>query len=324
MTRTPEGPPPPPAVQRLRLRYAKRGRLRFSSHRDFQRAFERALRRAEVPMAYSAGFSPHPKVSYAGAAPTGVASEAEYVEIAVAERVDPDRLRRALDASLPPGLDVLEVVEAAPGALADRLQASVWQVLLPGVDAATATAAVAAFLRAERVEVSRLTKNGLRSFDARAAVLSLAVVPPAESAIHVEHASSRHDYDDGNDTRSLPEAAEGGCAILRLVVRHTTPAVRPDDVLSGLRQVADLAPPAPAAVTRLAQGPLAEAAGAAGWSVTDPLQPDRDAAGAPSQAPPGPDRGPAAEAGRTQELPRASPDAGGHTTTRSRAARPDG
>ena len=69
--------------QRLRLRYAKRGRLRFSSHRDFQRAFERALRRAGVPMAYSQGFNPHPRVSYANSAPTGTASEAEYVEIAV-------------------------------------------------------------------------------------------------------------------------------------------------------------------------------------------------------------------------------------------------
>ena len=134
MARSPDGPPPPPAVQRLRLRYAKRGRLRFSCHRDFQRALERALRRAAVPMAYSAGFSPHPKISYANAAPTGVASEAEYVEIAVTERCDPERLRAALDASLPPGLDVLEVVEAGPGALADRLEASVYQVELPRVD----------------------------------------------------------------------------------------------------------------------------------------------------------------------------------------------
>src|SRR6266568_5913989 len=101
--RVPEGPPPPPVVQRVRIRYAKRGRLRFSSHRDFQRAFERALRRAGVPMAYSAGFSPHPKVSYANAAPTGVASEAEYVEISVVERREPSWVRQALDDSLPPG-----------------------------------------------------------------------------------------------------------------------------------------------------------------------------------------------------------------------------
>ena len=80
-------------MQRLRVHYAKRGRLRFSSHRDFQRAFERALRRSAVPMAYSAGFSPHPKVSYAGAAPTGVASEAEYLEIGLQAEVDPEQLR---------------------------------------------------------------------------------------------------------------------------------------------------------------------------------------------------------------------------------------
>lgn len=76
-------------MQRIRLRYTKRGRLRFTSHRDFQRAFERALRRAEVPMAYSAGFTPHPKVSYANAAPTGTGSEAEYLEIALTQTRDP-------------------------------------------------------------------------------------------------------------------------------------------------------------------------------------------------------------------------------------------
>src|SRR5690348_11175290 len=109
--RVPEGPPPAPPVQKLRIRYARRGRLRFSSTRDFSRALERALRRAGVPMAFSAGFHPHQKISYAGAAPTGAASEAEYFEIQVTECVDPDRVRAALDEALPDGLDVLEVVE---------------------------------------------------------------------------------------------------------------------------------------------------------------------------------------------------------------------
>ena len=75
----------PPPVQWLRLRYARRGRARFTSHRDFSRAFERALRRAEVPMAYSSGFSPHPRISYANAAPTGAASEAEFLEIGLTD-----------------------------------------------------------------------------------------------------------------------------------------------------------------------------------------------------------------------------------------------
>jgi len=251
VARTPEGPPPPPAVQRLRLRYAKRGRLRFSSHRDFQRALERALRRAEVPMAFSAGFSPHPKISYANAAPTGVASEAEYVEIAVTRRCDPERLRQALDASLPPGLDILEAVEAGPGALADRLEASVYQVELPQVGVRQAADAVDLLLAAELVEVERMTKTGPRRFDARGALVKLTVADGAPLT--------------GPDPTAEP------CAILRVVVRHSTPAVRPDDVLAALRQVADLVPPVPPRVTRLAQGPL----GAALDDVADPLAPDR-------------------------------------------------
>jgi radical SAM-linked protein len=234
-----------PTVQRLRLRYAKRGRLRFSSHRDFQRALERALRRANIPMAYSAGFSPHPKVSYANSAATGVASEAEYVEIGVAQECDPDAVRKALDEALPPGLDVLDVVEARSPDFANRLEASVWHVELPGLDPRAVEEAVTRLLAEREVLVERMTKNGLRTFDARAAVLS------AECA---------------------PEPAPAGdCAILTLVVRHGTPSVRPDDVLSALRRVADLVPPKPPRVTRLAQGPLDEA----GTSVTDPFAPDR-------------------------------------------------
>ena len=61
-------------VQRLRLRYAKRGRLRFTSHRDFARAFERAVRRAGLPIGHSSGYSPHPKISYSNASPTGITS----------------------------------------------------------------------------------------------------------------------------------------------------------------------------------------------------------------------------------------------------------
>jgi radical SAM-linked protein len=262
VARTPEGPPPEPAVQRLRLRYAKRGRLRFASHRDFQRSFERALRRADVPMAYSAGFSPHPRISYAGAAPTGAASEAEYLEIAVSRRCDPQRLRGALDAALPPGLDVVEVVEARTPLFAERLEASLWEVEMPGVAPDAAAAAVAVFMAAPQVQVQRLTKNGLRTFDARAAVVRAEVVAGRGDA--------------GDASGPAPQGDGGDCAILHVVVRHTTPAVRPDDVLAGLRSHAQLAPPSSPRMTRLAQGPLDEGDG----SVADPLTADRGVDGA--------------------------------------------
>jgi radical SAM-linked protein len=252
--RTPEGPPPPPVVQRIRIRYAKRGRLRFTSHRDFARAFERALRRAEIPMAYSAGFSPHPRISYVGgAAPTGVASEAEYLEIGLADVVDPDRLRARLDAALPPGLDVLEAVVAGPHALAERLVASEWQIELPDVSVDAARQAVATFLAHEEVGVERLTKNGRRTVDVRAPVVRMSVRTSDGGAAPDEH----------------PE----GRAIIEAVVRLVTPAVRPDDVVAALRAVAGLAAAAPPVAVRLAQGPL-DAHGTIG----DPLAADRNAA----------------------------------------------
>jgi radical SAM-linked protein len=240
-----------PVVQRVRIRYAKRGPLRFTSHRDFARAIERAIHRANVPIAYSQGFTPHPKMSFASAAPTGVASEAEYLELGLRERVRPEELRLALDAALSPGLDVLEAVEArTTDSLADRLTASRWEIELPGVTFDSLQAAVVAFLAQPQVLVERLTKQGRRSFDARAAVYTVSPLPVP------------------NGSGAMP------CAILDLVVRQVTPSVRPDDVLSGLHVVAGLEPAAPARVTRLVQGTLTEQG-----EIVDPLMLDREPAG---------------------------------------------
>jgi radical SAM-linked protein len=246
MARQPDAREVAPAVQKLRVHFAKRGRLRFTSHRDFQRVFERAVRRAEVPVAYSAGFSPHPKISYVGAASTGAASEAEYLEIALTRACDPAQVRTQLDAALPPGFDIIEVVEAQGGSLPDRIDTSHWEVRLNGVEPADAARAVAAFLQAESIPVERVLKDGRRTLDARLPVVTLGVVEEPRST---------------------------GCAILEMVVRHLTPAVRPDDVLVGLRQVSDLAPPFSPLVKRLAQGHLDEFG-----RLADPLAPDRDAA----------------------------------------------
>ena len=221
-----------PPVQRMRIRYAKRGRLRFTSHRDFSRAFERAVFRARIPMAYSSGFNPHPRISYAGAAPTGSASEAEYLEIALAEEVTPAWIEEQLRGTMPEGLDILEVVTSPGGSLADRLTGSRWRI---ETDAAAdaVSESVQRFLAQDEVLVERMTKKGLRQFDCRGAVVKL----------------------------------EADGAALDLVLRHVEPAVRPDDVVTGLRALTGLEPgPAPL-LTRLTQGTLDPATG----EIADPL-----------------------------------------------------
>jgi radical SAM-linked protein len=210
-----------PPVQRLRVQYAKRGRARFASHRDFGRAFERALRRAGIPMAFSSGFSPHPRISYANASPTGAASEAEYLEIGLADQLDPDLVRDRLNAAMPDGLVIVRVVEAAPGSLADRLTASRWRVELGGIDAGDLAAAVDDLLATGSHEVQRMTKNGLRTFDVRSAVLGL--------------------------------AADGDA--IELVSLVGEPLVRPDDVVQALQALRpELKSAGSALITRIEQG----------------------------------------------------------------------
>ena len=197
--------------------------MRFASHRDIARAVERGVRRARLPIAYSAGFTPHPKISYAGAAPTGTASEAEYLELSLTAVCAVAEVRDQLNAALPDGIDVIDVTEEASSLGAMTFEASEWEVALPGVGRDEAAAAAETFLAQDSVEVERLTSKGMRRMDARAAVVTLqAGWRPADER-------------------------NAGYAILRMVVRHLTPAVRPDDILTALRRVAGLVPSSPAA-----------------------------------------------------------------------------
>jgi hypothetical protein len=137
----------------------------------------------------------------------------------------------------------LAVVEARTPDFVARLEASHWRIELPGTSLETLQGALDAFMSESEVLVDRMTKSGIRTFDARTAVIRANVEMDAD------------------------------CAILQVVVRHGVPAVRPDDVLAALKKVADFAQEIPPRVTRLAQGPLLED----GWSVGDPFTLDREA-----------------------------------------------
>jgi radical SAM-linked protein len=259
-----EPAPQRPAVQHLVVRYAKRGKMRFASHRDVARAFERGVRRAGLPIAYSAGFTPHPKISYAGGAPTGVASEAEYLSLALTARQAETQVCQRLDAALPDGIDVIDVTEPQGGTGAREaspcaqgsggssprinfahLEASEWRVVLPGVGPAAAQRAVAGFLALDEAPVERLTDKGVRHLDARAAVVEM-------NAVQMGPITT--DPDGGQRAAAT---GQEDCAILRMVVLHTAPAVRPEDILTALREQEGVVPSSPPMTTRLAQGPRA-------------------------------------------------------------------
>ena len=223
--------------QRFRIRWTKEGRTRFVSARDLTSVWERALRRADLPIAYSEGFTPHAKVSFPDALPVGVSSTGEYAELTFAAPIVPERDLGTLSSSLPAGMDITTFLEVPDGApkLARMLRATLWELSGPAIDAVELTELLGRrareLLATDHAEVIRTRPDGDRTIDVRPAVLDLA-------------ASTR------SDPRPEPDGS-GARTILRAVLRNDGPTVRPNDLHAALSRE-DVAPPT--AVMRVAQG----------------------------------------------------------------------
>lgn len=168
---------------RIRFRFSKQGRIRFTSQRDVARMWERALRRADLPMAYTEGFNPRPQLSFGLALPTGAESLAEYVDVALdPERatdqgIDPATLPDLLDGLLPDGLHVEEAVpvERSKDSLQQMVTSCSWTMRIAGVDRDGLAAMVSALLAADTVPITRERKGREELDDLRPSVLALAV-----------------------------------------------------------------------------------------------------------------------------------------------------
>ena len=172
----------------VRIAFSKRGKVRFISHRDVARAFERAFRVANLPLAFTQGFSPRPKVSFGLALSVGHESDAEYLDFELAEEIDIARLPEALGVALPEGIVVFGVealADRAP-ALQEAVSSVEWEIEVlgatPTTDAAPAvvTPRVEALLRAETHLMERVRKGRTSSDDIRPALRRITVLGPTE------------------------------------------------------------------------------------------------------------------------------------------------
>jgi radical SAM-linked protein len=162
---------------RVRIRFAKLGRVRWTSHRDVARMWERALRRARLPVAYTGGFSPRPQLSFGLALPTGCESVAEYLDAVFDAELDPELVAESVGAQLPGGVSVMAaaaVAEPAPS-LQEQVTSCTWEIDVPGVDLATVEAAAERAVRAATLPVHRERKGRRLLDDLRPSVLALSV-----------------------------------------------------------------------------------------------------------------------------------------------------
>ena len=167
---------------KIRLRFAKTGKVRWTSHRDVARMWERALRRARLPVAYSSGFAPRPRVSFGLALPTGAESVAEYLDVDLAAEPDtaPAELPDRLSPALPVGVDVLAAVPVGTGdaALQQDVTSCRWELDIRG--APGVGPAVDRLLGADTLVVTRQRKGQDVTDDIRPAILSLEVLAAGE------------------------------------------------------------------------------------------------------------------------------------------------
>lgn len=130
---------------RLRITFQKTDAMRFTGHLDLHRAWERTLRRACLPLAYSLGFNPHPRINLACALPLGFTSQAEVVDVWLEEDRSIAEVENALQASLPPGIRLLAIqqVDLHAPALQTEVEASEYLITLlepcPDLEARCAT-----------------------------------------------------------------------------------------------------------------------------------------------------------------------------------------
>lgn len=160
---------------RAMIRFGKQPRLRFISHLDLQRFFQRAVNRTGLPIAWSQGFNPHPVMSFGSALALGWTSEYEVIDIKLSAPMGRKRTEDAIRAALPEDLPVLEVRmvddrHAAPMAL---VKMSDYRVTLEGESAPAIIAQIPGFMGRETVTAVKKTKSGEKEINARPMVIDL-------------------------------------------------------------------------------------------------------------------------------------------------------
>lgn len=189
---------------KYRLRWGKRGKLRFVSHHDEALIFERSVRRAGLPVAYSKGFSPHPKIAFGSGLPVGFASEVELLDITLTEPLSRDEVVARFNEGLPEGIEILAASELTPGSasLGAAITAARYEV---GCCAEWLAGALDVFLAMDSYELLRPYKGGMRRDDLRSGVLEANAEHPG---LHLTCSIQPRSTRPSDVVRALAEIAE--------------------------------------------------------------------------------------------------------------------
>ena len=163
-------------MPRIRVEFAKGDQVRFLSHLDLMKTIERVIRRAEIPIAFSEGFNPHPKMNFASALAVGVTSDSEYMDMELREESDLGDILERLVKALPPGIEIKKgriVADNTPALMAvvNRASYVVLAETEQHIDAEVLEDSVARFMEKTEVLIMKRTKKGPREKNIRPGIL---------------------------------------------------------------------------------------------------------------------------------------------------------
>ncbi len=170
---------------RVRITFTKQGPLRYIGNLDLHRLWERAMRRAELPISYSQGFNPQPKISLAAALPLGFSSRAEVLDVRLNEDLETDDIYNRLKVSLPPDIQVTQVEsvdERLPALQTQTLSAAYSVQLTEPVDGSDLKRRVEELMNAESIPRERRGKT----YDLRPLVELMSVITQADGSVWLE------------------------------------------------------------------------------------------------------------------------------------------
>lgn len=212
---------------RLRLRFTKTGRVRFIGHLDLVRVWERAIRRADLPLAFTEGFSPRPRMHFGLALPTTFTSSAEYLDIDLRDDVDASTATERLDSVLPEGIGVVAAAPVDPdtASLQSVVVASEYLVATPAPPEIV-EAGIRGLLAAEALPFELERKGRRQTIDLRPGVLEIALVASSDGDPGEVAATIARDLG--------PEGIDAsvGCRIVRMRLAARPRSFRPTEVCS--------------------------------------------------------------------------------------------
>ena len=171
--------------ERVLLRLQKGGEVKYLSHLDFIRAFEHALRRARIPVEYSAGFNPRPRMSFGSAVGVGVTSDDERIILELAEPMAASEAKEALNLILPGGIEVLEAEALPEGTKRVATTGSQFRLALRG-DSSAIEKAVGELLESKEIPVTRVRENRTKETDLRPNLIEAGVTGSDGDSVTLE------------------------------------------------------------------------------------------------------------------------------------------